>query len=85
VLRVAALSLGLFVAAPRHNDVQSPHSVDEIYVVVAGRAVLEVDGVRTPVETGSGRARASARPTGQSVDVTEELRVIVIFAPPGPD
>ncbi|MGI8535350.1 MAG: hypothetical protein ACR2K2_02430 [Mycobacteriales bacterium] len=37
VLRVPALSLGLFAAAPGHDDVQSPHKVDEVYVVVAGR------------------------------------------------
>ncbi len=42
VLRVPALSLGLFAAAPGHDDMQSPHEVDEVYVVVAGRAVLEV-------------------------------------------
>ncbi len=46
-----ALSLGLFAASPGDDDVQSPHEVDEIDVVVAGRAVLEVDRVRTPVET----------------------------------
>lgn len=61
VLRVPALSLGLFAAAPGHDDVQSPHKVDEVYVVVAGRASLEVDGVRTPVATGSGPSRTSRR------------------------
>ncbi len=46
VLRVPALSLGLFAAAPGHDDVQSPHEVDEVYLVVAGRAVLEPMGAR---------------------------------------
>ena len=83
VLRVPALSLGLFVAAPGHVDLQSPHAADEVYVVVAGRAALEVDGVRTPVEAGS----VAYVPPGvphRFVDVTEDLRVVVVFAPPEP-
>jgi mannose-6-phosphate isomerase-like protein (cupin superfamily) len=83
VLRVPALSVGLFTAAPGHVDVQFPHSVDEVYVVVAGRAVLEVDGVRTPVETGSA-AYVPPHVPHRFVDVTEDLRVVVVFAPPGP-
>ena len=84
VLRVPALSLGLLAAAPGHDAVQSPHEVDEVYVVVAGRAVLEVDGVRTPIQTGS-VAYVPPHVPHRFVDVTEDLRVVVIFAPPGPD
>ena len=83
VLRVPALSLGLFAATPGHDDVQSPHEVDEVYVVVAGRAVLEVDGVRTPVGTGS-VAYVPSHVPHRFVDVTEDLRVVVVFAPSGP-
>ena len=83
VLRVPALSLGLFAAAPGYDDTQSPHEVDEVYVVVAGRAVLEVDGVRTPVRTGS-VAHVPPHVPHRFVDVTEDLRVIVVFAPPEP-
>jgi mannose-6-phosphate isomerase-like protein (cupin superfamily) len=83
VLRVPALSLGLFAVAPGHDDVQSPHEVDEVYVVVAGRAVLEVDGVRTPVTSGS-VAYVPPHVPHRFLDVTEDLRVVVVFAPPGP-
>jgi mannose-6-phosphate isomerase-like protein (cupin superfamily) len=83
VLRVPALSVGLFTAAPGHVDGQSPHQVDEVYVVVAGRAVLEVDGVHTPVETGS-VAYVPPHVPHRFLDVTEDLRVVVVFAPPGP-
>jgi mannose-6-phosphate isomerase-like protein (cupin superfamily) len=83
VLRVPALSLGLFAAAAGHDDVQSPHEVDEVYVVVAGRAVLEVDGVRTPVEAGS-VAYVPPRLPHRFVDVIENLRVVVVFAPREP-
>jgi mannose-6-phosphate isomerase-like protein (cupin superfamily) len=50
---VPALSVGLFAAPAGHDDTQTPHDVDEVYVVVAGRAVLDVDGSRSPVEAGS--------------------------------
>jgi len=83
LMRVPALSLGLFAAAPGHDDVQSPHEVDEVYVVVAGRASLEVDGVRTPVATGS-VAHVPPNVPHRFLDVTEDLCVVVVFAPPGP-
>ncbi len=51
VRSVPAPSLGLVAAAHGH-DVQSPHAGDAVYVVVAGRAVPEVDRVRSPVGTG---------------------------------
>jgi len=83
VLRVPALSLGLFAARPGHDDTQTPHDVDEVYVVVAGRAVLEVDGSRSPIEAGS-VAYVPPQVPHRFVDVTEDLGVIVVFAPPDP-
>lgn len=83
VLRVPALSLGLFAVGPGHVDTQSPHAVDEVYVVVAGRAVLEVDGDRTPVQAGS-VAYVPPHVPHRFVDVTEDLRVVMVFAPPEP-
>ena len=83
VLRVPALSLGLYAPPAGHDDRQQPHAVDEVYVVVAGRAVLEVDGVRTPVGPGSVAHVAPGVPH-RFVDVVEDLRVVVVFAPPEP-
>ena len=80
-LRVPALSLGLFAAPAGHLDTQTPHAADEVYVVVAGRAVLDVDGERTPVQAGS-VAFVPPQVPHRFVDVTEDLRVVVVFAPP---
>ena len=33
------------IYAPRGVDSQTPHSRDEIYIVIAGSAVLDIDGV----------------------------------------
>ena len=83
VLRVPALSVGLFAAPAGHDDTQTPHDVDEVYVVVAGRAVLDVDGSRSPVEAGT-VAYVPPRVPHRFVDITEDLRVIVVFAPAWP-
>jgi mannose-6-phosphate isomerase-like protein (cupin superfamily) len=80
-LRVPALSLGLFAVGAGHEDTQSPHAEDEVYVVVAGRATLVVDGVRTDVAPGSVAYVPAAVPH-RFEDVTEDLRVYVVFAPP---
>lgn len=82
-LREPSLSLGLFTAPPGHVDTQTPHDVDEVYVVVAGRAVLDVDGSRSPVGPGA-VAYVPAQVPHRFVDVTEDLRVIVVFVPPEP-
>ena len=37
------LSLELF--APRGTDHQVPHAQDELYIVIAGSAILDIDGV----------------------------------------
>ena len=81
VLRVPALSLGLFAAGQGHDDSQTPHQQDEVYVVLAGAAVLEVSGERTPVGAGS-IAYVPALVPHRFVEITEDLRVVVLFAPP---
>jgi quercetin dioxygenase-like cupin family protein len=82
-LRVPAMSLGLFAAPDGHHDTQRPHAQDEVYVVVEGSAVLDVDGTRTAVAPGSVAYVPAAVPH-RFVDVAGDLRVVVVFAPPGP-
>jgi mannose-6-phosphate isomerase-like protein (cupin superfamily) len=80
-LRVPALSLGLFTVRPGHGDRQEPHREDEVYVVVAGQAILEVDGVRSAVGPGSVAYVPASAPHHFS-EITSDLRVIVVFSPP---
>jgi len=75
-------SLGLFAVGPGHDDAQEPHSKDEVYVVVTGSAVLLVEEERTCVNGGS-VAYVPAGVPHRFVDVSKELRVLVVFAPPG--
>jgi mannose-6-phosphate isomerase-like protein (cupin superfamily) len=59
---------------------QHPHSADEIYVVLAGRATLEVEGETLAVDPGKVSVDIGA--DHRFLDVTEDLQVLVVFAPP---
>lgn len=75
-----ALSIGLFAVPPGHRDIQQPHRQDEVDLVVAGAAVLDVDGTLTPVDAGS-VAYVPAHLPHHFQDVTDDLRVVVVFSP----
>jgi mannose-6-phosphate isomerase-like protein (cupin superfamily) len=79
-LRVPALSMGLYVLPAGGEDPQTPHAEDEVYYVVSGRGVLQVEGKDRPVREGSvlfveGKAEHHFH------SITEELTVMVFFAP----
>lgn len=82
-LRVPVMSLGLFAVGPGHVDTQQPHEQDEVYLVVAGRGVLDIAGARTAVAAGSIAYLPAGEPH-RFVDITEDLRVVAVFSPPGP-
>jgi mannose-6-phosphate isomerase-like protein (cupin superfamily) len=72
------LEVGVYVLVAPEPDRQQPHEDDELYVVLEGRGVLEVEGESTPVTEGSAvfvPAGADHRFTGY-----EGLSVLVIFA-----
>ncbi len=80
-LRVPSLSAGVYVLPAGAPDGQSPHAEDEVYFVVRGRgAFVQGEGRR---DVGPGDVLFV--PAGQAhrfVDVTEELALLVVFAPP---
>jgi mannose-6-phosphate isomerase-like protein (cupin superfamily) len=75
------LSLGTYCIPAGGTDDQNPHTEDEIYVVKAGRATLVTDSGTTPVGPGSVIYVPSGE-THRFTDVTEDLALIVVFAPP---
>jgi mannose-6-phosphate isomerase-like protein (cupin superfamily) len=84
-LRVADLSVGSYSIPRGGRDDQEPHTEDEIYVVTAGRAVLEAGGGepggdRVPVGPGS-VVYVPAGEMHRFTDITEDLATIVVFAP----
>ncbi|MFI5933798.1 cupin domain-containing protein [Actinoplanes sp. NPDC051494] len=79
-LRTADLSVGTYCVAAGGADDQTPHTEDEIYVVTAGRAVLEAGGARAEVTAGS----VIFVPAGEEhrfTRITEDLALLVIFGP----
>ena len=78
--RVPALSVGTYRIVAGGTDDQRPHAEDEIYVVQAGQARLTAGDDSVAVGPGS----VLFVPAGEEhrfVDVTEDLTVLVIFAP----
>ena len=77
VHRSAGLELGVYVLVAPEPDRQQPHEDDEIYVVLEGRGVLEVEDERVELREGSAvfvPAGAEHRFTGY-----EQLSLLVIF------
>jgi mannose-6-phosphate isomerase-like protein (cupin superfamily) len=73
----AGLELGVYVLVAPEPDRQQPHKDDEIYVVLEGTGVLQVEGEEVPVREGSAvfvEAGADHRFTAY-----EHLSVLVIF------
>ena len=71
------LEIGVYVLVAPEPDRQQPHEDDEVYVVLEGAGVLEVEGQSVPVKEGSAvfvEAGADHRFTAY-----EHLSVLVIF------
>jgi mannose-6-phosphate isomerase-like protein (cupin superfamily) len=71
------LELGVYVLVAPEPDRQQPHADDEVYVVLEGSGILEVEGESVPVEEGSAvfvEAGADHRFTAY-----EHLSVLVLF------
>jgi mannose-6-phosphate isomerase-like protein (cupin superfamily) len=79
-LRTNDMSVGTYSIPVGGVDDQSPHREDEIYVVTAGRARIVTPDAQTEVGPGA----VVFVPAGEEhrfVDVTEELTLLVLFAP----
>jgi mannose-6-phosphate isomerase-like protein (cupin superfamily) len=79
-LRIDSMSAGLYVIPTAGADPQSPHDEDEVYVVLAGSASFTTAEQTIPVSFGS-TIFVPAREPHRFHDVTEELEVVVLFAP----
>jgi mannose-6-phosphate isomerase-like protein (cupin superfamily) len=79
-LRVPSLSAGLYTLPADAVDTQEPHTEDEIYYVISGRASIVVNQESRPVEAGS-LVFVKANVEHRFHTITEDLRVLVIFAP----
>jgi mannose-6-phosphate isomerase-like protein (cupin superfamily) len=72
------LEVGVYVLVAPEPDRQQPHEDDELYIVLDGHGVLEVEGEPVPIEVG----QAVFVPAGANHGFTayEHMSVLVIFA-----
>lgn len=79
-IRTHDLSVGLYELAAGAIDPQGPHTEDEVYYVVAGRAWVRVDEDDAPVGPGS-VIFVAADTVHRFHDVSEDLSILVFFGP----
>ncbi len=79
-LNSEALSLGTYSIPAGGVDDQEPHTEDEVYVVQTGRATLVTASGTVPVGPGS-VIFVPAGETHTFTDITEDLALVVVFAP----
>ena len=80
-LRVPSLSMGLYRLKAGQVDEQQPHAEDEVYVVISGKASFRSGGQEQAVASGSVISVERAV-EHRFVNITEDLTVLVFFAPP---
>ena len=79
-LKVPDLSMGLYVLPAGGVDPQSPHTEDEVYYIVSGRAQIKVADEDRTVQAGS-ILYVEKNVEHRFHSIEEELTVIVFFAP----
>jgi quercetin dioxygenase-like cupin family protein len=79
-LRVPAMSGGVYVLPAGGTDPQLPHKEDEMYYVVRGRARMRAGSEDQAVSAGS-IIFVAAGVEHRFYEITEELMVLVFFAP----
>lgn len=79
-LKIPDLSMGLYVLPADGTDPQSPHTEDEVYFVVSGRAKIKVADENRDVQAGS-IVYVPKNVEHRFHSIEEELTVLVFFAP----
>jgi mannose-6-phosphate isomerase-like protein (cupin superfamily) len=79
-LKVPDLSLGLYVLPAGGTDPQSPHTEDEVYYVVSGRAQIKVADEDRAVQAGS-IVYVAKNMEHKFHSIEEDLTALVFFTP----
>jgi mannose-6-phosphate isomerase-like protein (cupin superfamily) len=79
-LKVPDLSMGLYVLPAGGVDTQQPHTEDEVYYVVSGKAMIKVDDENSNVKAGS-IVYVAKNLEHRFHSIEEDLTLIVFFAP----
>ena len=79
-LKVPDLSMGLYVLPAGGTDPQSPHTEDEVYYVLSGKAQIRVADEDRAVQAGS-IVYVAKNLEHRFHSIEEELTLLVFFAP----
>jgi mannose-6-phosphate isomerase-like protein (cupin superfamily) len=79
-LKVSDLSMGLYVLPAGGTDPQSPHTEDEVYYVLSGKAQIKVGEEDRTVQAGS-IVYVAKNAEHEFHSIEEELTLLVFFAP----
>ena len=79
-LKAPALSMGVYTLPAGSTDPQQPHTEDEVYYVTHGSASIRVADEDRAVTVGS-VVFVAANDVHYFHDITEDLTVLVFFAP----
>jgi mannose-6-phosphate isomerase-like protein (cupin superfamily) len=79
-LKVPDLSMGVYTLPAGGTDPQSPHTEDEVYYVVNGKAQIKVADEDRAVQAGS-IVYVAKNVEHRFHSIEEELTLIVFFAP----
>jgi mannose-6-phosphate isomerase-like protein (cupin superfamily) len=79
-LRFPSLSTGIYQLAVGQEDRQQPHTEDEVYYVISGRASFLANNEIRPVQTGTIIFVEKLVPH-RFINITQDLTVLVFFAP----
>jgi mannose-6-phosphate isomerase-like protein (cupin superfamily) len=79
-LRVPAMSAGIYVLRAGATDNQSPHKEEEVYYVVRGKSKMRLGREERPISQGD-VIFVEKMLEHRFLDITEELMLLVIFAP----
>jgi mannose-6-phosphate isomerase-like protein (cupin superfamily) len=80
-LRVSSLSMGLYRLKAGQPDEQKPHTEDEVYLVIRGKASFRAGEHEQAVAPGS-LIFVERSVEHRFFDITEDLTALVFFAPP---
>lgn len=79
-LRVPALNCGIYVLKTGQTDAQQPHTQDEIYYVVQGRAMFSCEGHDDRAAATGAVIYVKAGLDHRFHSITEDLTLLVVFA-----
>ncbi len=78
-MRIPSISSGVYTLKKGATDEQTPHTKDEIYYVVKGKAKIRIGKESYEVKEGS-MVFVEAYKEHQFYDITEDLGVVVVFS-----